>query len=84
MEHGTLVPCKLGVLKNEIVQFYYYGAQDSKKHSKADDIPADRKEFLFDQCRECIKSILDSKLYHTKPILTLSKNTKVSSGGDFA
>jgi len=69
--------------KNEIVQFYYYGAQDSKKHRKADDIPADRKEFLFEQCRECIESVLKSKLYHTKPILTLSKNTQVSSGGEF-
>jgi hypothetical protein len=70
--------------KNEIVQFYYYGAQDSSKHRKADDILAERKEFLFEQCRECIKNVLESRLYKTKPILSLSENAQVSSGGEYA
>ena len=70
--------------KNEIVQFYFYGAQDSKKHSKADDVKKDQKEFLLEQCRLCVDSVLKGKLYSTKPILTLSKNAQVSSGGVYA
>lgn len=69
---------------NEIVQFYYYGAQDSAKHSKTDNVPDSQKEFLFEQCRECIESVLKSRLYSTKSILTLSGDAKVSSGGEYA
>ncbi|GEM_PF-3208013 len=70
--------------KNEIVQFYYYGAQDSKKHKKADDVKEDQREFLFAQCRNCVQSVLKSKLYSTKAILTLSKDAQVSGGGVYA
>lgn len=70
--------------KNEIVQFYFYGAQDSKKHKKADDVKEDQREFLFAQCRDCVESVLKSKLYSTKAILTLSKDAMVSGGGVYA
>jgi len=82
--------CKLGYLTslhfmmNEIVQFYYYGAQDSKKNKKADDVKEDQREFLFAQCRDCVESVLKSKLYSTKAILTLSKDAMVSGGGVYA
>lgn len=60
--------CNRGENK-EIVDFYFYGNQDSKQHKADDDVAKENKLFMIKACNDCLLALHNKELYDYRKVI---------------